>query len=132
MTRKDLGNSGFTLLEIMVAVSIIAIVFVSIFRMHSQTLSMSHSVRFFTSAPLLAQKVLAEAEAKSSEDLISDSGDFRDGFTGYRWRISVEDVESDILGETAKDLKKIDITVSDGNNENLYLLRTYRFIRIDE
>ena len=126
-TRNLQSDFGFTLLEIMVAVSIIAIVLVSIYKMQAQTISMNYEARFYATAPLLAQFKMTEQETKSLEDLTSDSGNFGDDFPGYSWSMAVDDVESEALGNTAKDLKKIDVTIFLNNDEFTYILRTYRF-----
>ena len=128
MIEKRIQITGFTLLEIMVAVSIIAIVFISVFKMHTQTISMSSDVRFYTTAPLLAQSKLTEYELKSVDDLSDDTGGFGEEYPGYSWQVSVNDVESEVLEDTAKDLKRIDVSVS-FNEENAYQLRSYRFFR---
>ena len=121
------GCKGFSLLEVMVAMAIMAIVLVAVYRMHSQTLSMAAASQFQTEAPLLAQRKLAELEA--SEDAIGpDSGDFGDDFEGYRWTVEVEDVISEALGEISQDLKRIDLTVS--SDGGTFELRTYRFSRV--
>jgi len=124
-----LKNKGFTLLEIMVAISIMAIVLVTVFKMHIQTLSMNTAVRFHTTAPLLAQKKIEELEIDSSIDQLADSGDFGAEFLGYTWKASVEEVQSDILEEDAESLKKVEIAVSFNNDELVYRLRAYRFIQ---
>jgi general secretion pathway protein I len=126
-TRNLQSDFGFTLLEIMVAVSIIAIVLVSIYKMQAQTISMNYEARFYATAPLLAQFKMTEQETKSLEDLTSDSGNFGDDFPGYSWSMAVDDVESEALSDTAKDLKKIDVTIFLNNDEFTYNLRTYRF-----
>lgn len=120
---------GFTLLEIMVAVSIVAIVLVSVYKMHAQTIWMSSTIQFHTTAPLLAQQKLAEFETISSYRQISDSGDFGDDFPGYAWRLSVDDTDSELLGSVAEDLKRVDITVTFNQGENSYHVRAYRFDR---
>ena len=122
-------TSGFTLLEVMVAIAILAIVLVSVYRMHSQTLAMSTAARFYTQAPMLAQSKLAQIEVDSSGITGTDSGDFSDKFPGYTWRLSTEEVASEALGEIAADLKRIDLTVVLNNDEYIYNVRTYRFIR---
>ena len=121
--------AGFTLLEVMVAMSIMAIVLVSVYRMHSQTLTMNTANRFYTQAPLLAQSKLAQLEAGGSEIITGDSGDFGKEFPGYSWNVSVEDVSSEALGEVASDLKRIDLMVSFNNNEYTYNVRAYRLMR---
>ncbi|MFO7972965.1 MAG: prepilin-type N-terminal cleavage/methylation domain-containing protein [Desulfobacterales bacterium] len=55
-------DSGFTLLEIMVALSIIAIVLVSVYKMQAQSISMIYASKFYATAPLLAQLKIAEVE----------------------------------------------------------------------
>jgi len=126
---KPEPEAGFTLLEIMVAVSIVAIVLVSVYKMHAQTIWMSNTIKFHTTAPLLAQQKLAEFEATSSHQQISDSGDFGDEFPGYAWQLSVDDIESELLGSVAEDLKRVDVTVTFRQNENSYHVRAYWFDR---
>ena len=122
-------NKGFTLLEIMVAISIIAIVLVSVYKMHAQTVAMNYEVRFYTTAPMLAQLKMAEVESESLEDMGDDSGDFGDEFLDYRWNIVVDDVESEALGNIAKNLKKIDLLISLNNDEFVYNLRAYKYLK---
>jgi len=120
---------GFTLLEVMVALSIIAIVLVSVYRMHAQTVSMNNEVRFYATAPMLAQIKMAEIESESLKDIGDDSGDFGDEFPDYRWNIVIDDVESTELGNMVKDLKKINLLISSSNDEFIYSLRAYKYLR---
>jgi len=120
---------GFTLLEIMVALSIIAIVLVSVYRMHAQTISMNNEVRFYATAPMLAQIKMAEIESESLEDMGDDSGDFGDEFPNYRWNIVIDDVESTALENIIKDLKKIDLLISSNNDAFIYNLRAYKYLK---
>jgi type II secretion system protein I len=120
---------GFTLLEVMVALAVMSIVLVSVYRMHSQSLAMNTAARFYTQAPMLAQSKMVEIEAFSSSAFPEDSGDFGEQFPGYGWQASIADVTSEILGEVAEDLKRVDITVSLNENQFVYTLRAYRFQR---
>ena len=108
--------------------AIMAIVLVSVYRLHSQTLSMATANRFYTQAPLLAQSKMAQLEAMDSDPVSGDSGDFGDKFPGYGWSISTEDVSSEILGEAAENLKRIDVTVTLNENEYGYTVRLYRMM----
>ena len=128
-TKTYRSSTGFTLLEIMVAISIIAIVLVTVYRMHAQTISMNFISRFYTVAPVLAKKVLTQNETKTIDELADDSGDFGKEFSDYKWQVSVKEVESDALGEIAKDLKQIEVTVTLNEDEDVYTLRSYRFFR---
>jgi len=121
-------EQAFTLLEVMVAISIIVIVLVSVYRLHAQTISMAEAARFFTVAPLLAQSKIAELEIKSADELTNDSGDFGDDFPTYTWTATVDSVESELLGAVAEDLRQIDVSVILNNGESVYSFRTYQFI----
>ena len=120
-------RSGFSLLEILVAMSIIAIVFLSIFKMHKQTISMNQAAKFYTLAPILAQNKIVELELRTAYESIYDSGVFGDNYPGYRYNISIDDADSEFPGYAAGDLKKIDVTVFVDIEELSYSLRTYRF-----
>ncbi len=128
-TRDLHHDCGFTLLEIMAALSIIAIVLVSVYKMQAQTISMNHEARFYATAPLLAQLKIAEIEIENPGEQTDNSGDFGDEFPGYRWNVVIEDIESELLGNIAKNLKKIDVNVSFNSDEFTYSLRTYRFMQ---
>jgi len=123
------SGSGFTLLEVLIAMAIMAIVLVSVYRLHSQTLSMATANRFYTQAPMLAQSKMAQLEAASAEMVSGDSGDFGEKFPGYSWSVTTEDVSTEALGEVAGDLKRIDVTVTLNENEYEYSIRSYRLIR---
>ena len=120
---------GFTLLEVIVAMAIMVTVLVSVYRLHSQSLSMTMATRFYIQAPELAQQKLAEVEAASLENTVTDSGDFGENFPGYTWQLAVEAIDSEMLGEVSRDLKRIDLTVAYHQNEFTYQVRTYRFVR---
>lgn len=128
-TRNQKPADGFTLLEVMVSVAIISIVLVSIYRLYSQSLTMNTEARFYTQAPMLAQSKLAEMEAGEDAEFTGGSGEFGENFPGYSWKVSVEDVGIEALGEISQDLKEIDVTVSFNENEYVYNLRTFRFLR---
>jgi general secretion pathway protein I len=128
-TRLRQPVSGFTLLEVLIALAIMAIVMVSVYRMHSQTLSMASANRFYTAAPMLAQSKMAQLEATPADVISGDSGDFGDKFPGYSWTVSTEDVASEMLGEITEDLKRIDVTVTLNENEYQYTIRSYRLMR---
>jgi len=119
---------GFTLLEIMVAVAIMAIVLVSVYKLHAQTISMNLSARFYTTAPLLAQRTLAEIQTFPDRWGVVSDGDFGDEFPGYRRQVSISDINAEILGDAAKDFKKIDVTIAFNRNEFVYTLRTYSIL----
>ena len=122
-------SPGFTLLEVMIAVAIIAIALMAVLGSQSQGLSLAGESRFNRTATLLAQGKMAEIEAvKDQRDLNSDSGDFGDEFPGYVWQLSVNEVLFDGAEKISDRLKQIDLEVSWGSDELYqYRLRLYRF-----
>jgi prepilin-type N-terminal cleavage/methylation domain-containing protein len=124
------SHRGFTLLEVMVALGIMAIVLVGAYRLQSQTITMSMESRFHTQAPLLARSALTQLEQSKEREMASSQGDFGREFPGYQWRITVAEAPSQVLGpELSRDMKRIDVMVTLNNGEYSYGFRTYRFRR---
>ncbi len=112
------------------ALGIMAIVLVSVYRLQSQTITMNVESRFYTQAPLLARAVLTRLEQSKERELMSDQGDFGREFPGYQWKITVAEAPSEALGaELSRDMKRIDVQVSLNNGEYSYEFRTYRLAR---
>jgi len=117
------GKKGFTLLEVMVALAILAIALVAVFQLQSQNLSLAEEVRFLTTASLLAQGKMAEIEAIKLKDLRAGEGDFGDEFPDYRWRLEVKDT-------VLTTLKKIELTVQNLRLKarGAYTIELYKFV----
>jgi len=125
--------SGFTLLEVMVALGIMAIVLTSVYRLQAQTLSMSLESRFYAQAPLLARSALTryeETARREQRPLATDQGDFGREFPGYAWKITVDEAPSQALGaDISRDMKRIQVIVTLNGGQFAYGMRTYRFVR---
>jgi general secretion pathway protein I len=121
--------SGFTLMEVLVALSIMAIVIMAIFRLHSQTIDMARDSDFWVTAPLLAGGKMAEIETRFPDVAPAGQGDFGDAHPGYTWQATVAEVASETLGNVAEDLKQIDVTVTFDEGKRTFNLRGYRFVR---
>ena len=121
-------RAGFTLLEVMIAVAVIAIALVAVFGSQSQSLTFANEAKFNTTSALLAQKKMAEIETKRPLDMSSASGDFGEDFPGYQWDLRVGDIS--LAGtSTIEYLKQVDLTVFWGDREQYqYKLRLYRFV----
>ncbi|MCF8111613.1 MAG: prepilin-type N-terminal cleavage/methylation domain-containing protein [Desulfobacteraceae bacterium] len=85
---------GFTLLEVLVALSVIAIAMVSILRLQSQTIGLCEAVKFYSTAPFLAQTKIADVLMDSRSYTAGASGDFGREHAGYIWQVEVS--ESDL------------------------------------
>jgi len=130
------NQKGFTLLEMMIAMSILTIAVVSIFKLQGQSVKMITSVRFYTQAPLLARLALTRFEAKlvaEDPELESDSGTFGDGFPGYEYNIVASEIE-ECEGEEeeyefiTKYIKTVDVEVTWEELGISYSLHTTIFI----
>jgi prepilin-type N-terminal cleavage/methylation domain-containing protein len=121
------SDRGFTLLEVVIAVAIIATGFFAVYSLHVQTLSAAEDVRFYIKAPLLAQEKLTDAEA-NLKDLADGSGDFGEDYEGYTWKMTVSNVTSEILGATTEKMKKIELQISLNDGENSYDITAYRYV----
>ena len=122
-------QSGFTLLEVMIAMAIIAIALVAVFGSQSQSLSLANEAKFNTTAALLAQSKMAEVETLDPGDLVSGSGDFGEDFPDYHWDLYVSDVEFAGAEEVSEHLKQIDLSLSYGEHGKYkYRLTLYRFV----
>ena len=124
--RNHRGISGFTLLEVLVALAVLAIALISIFKLQGQTLQMSAQARFLTVAPHLAQAKLAEIELQDFKEIGDGSGSFPDEHADYNWTVTVEEIPTDLITDRNYHLVRINVNIShpDGNS---YQLRTYRF-----
>ena len=122
------GN-GFTLLEVLISISIIAIALTAVYGTHSQTLSMAGAIHFYATAPLLAQGKMAEMRLRPADELSDDSGDFGELFPSFSWQATVSDVESELLERTKEDLKRLDVTVYLEGDQNAFTLTQYLFVR---
>jgi general secretion pathway protein I len=119
-------DSGFTLLEVMVSIAIIAIVLVSVMRLQGQTVGMNESFRFYTQASLLADARMNEVLADSDTAGGPSSGDFDEAFAGYAWEVERETVFIDIPDGDEIELEKIAVTIMLDNGRMNYRLHRFR------
>lgn len=115
---------GFTLLEVMIAMAILAIALVAVYQSQSQSVSMASDSRFLTTASLLAQSRMAEIDATATLQAINTDGDFGDAFPDYRWQMEIGNVEEIPL------LRRIILTVTHGRmtKRNTYRLTLYKVV----
>ena len=123
---KNLLDRGFTLLEVMIAVALIAIALVTLLGSQSQSVFFANSAKFETMAALLAQSKMSEITIQAADSLSSDSGDFGEDYPGYAWEATVSDVSIEGLDAISDYLKQIDLAVTWGALS--YNLRLYHYV----
>lgn len=100
------NQKGFSLLEIMVAVTILATSFVILIGSQSSSLRASQRAERLTTATLLAQQKMAEYEIQLQQDIDrrkfprdekEETGTFDEPFEDYRWLWKIKKVELPVL-----------------------------------
>ena len=111
------GGKGFTLLEVMVAVAILAIALVTLLGSQSRSLSVDEVARFQTRAALLARDRMTRLLLEDPAGLGADEGDFGDRAPGYFWRLETRSVGGEESGiENGDDLlTELILTVGKGD-----------------
>ncbi|MBF0411985.1 MAG: prepilin-type N-terminal cleavage/methylation domain-containing protein [Desulfamplus sp.] len=137
------SNQGFTLLEMMVSISILALVLVAVFQIQSSTLRLSVSGEFYSTASHLARKKMADIEQILNDPSMSNelsanqiSGDFGDQFSGYKWEclissfdISGSQIPEEVIAKSElQQLKNITIQIS-YKDELSFKISSWRFIQ---
>jgi len=122
------GEKGFTLLEVMIAVAILAISLTSLFGSQSASVALVTESRFNVQAPLLAKKQLAELIA--ADEIYQAGGDFGEEFPGFQWELVVEEAYlglSEVLQQLDGRMWNLKMTVTCGEDALFsYELDTYR------
>ncbi len=121
------SDDGFTLLEVMIAFSIISLVLVGIFQLQAQNIALGGYARFNAIAPMLARQKAAEILSDPEDFLTAGEGDFGEKAPGYRWTTEISEIATDYFGELAKRIKKIDIYIEPEDRSAHYHLQTYCF-----
>jgi general secretion pathway protein I len=99
------NTKGFTLIEMMIALTILALVVAAVAHALSQGLALAHRIKKETTLSLLAQSKMAEIES-ARVTAGSGRGNFSGNFSQYSWQVTVS--ESGIPS-----LKKVEVTVMD-------------------
>jgi len=123
------NNRGFTLLEVMISVAIIAFVFVSIFKMQSSNIDLATAGNFNTLAQMLAKKLLNDVEQDLAE-WSEFEGDFSDNFPGIQWRLEISEsffeIDDFISEDNQERFKKIEIEILSSSGSRSYKVNTWR------
>ncbi|BDD86649.1 prepilin-type N-terminal cleavage/methylation domain-containing protein [Desulfofustis limnaeus] len=115
---------GFTLLEVMIAIALLAIALTTLLGSQSQSMLAAEQADFSSQAALLARLKMTEIVAEGAA-LSESGGDFGDRFPGYGWKVETAPVavgEIETLAGLAGRLRRIDLTVHDEQERRSFTL----------
>jgi general secretion pathway protein I len=114
------GRGGFTLLEVMIALAILAMVGIAFLRAQATSVRLISESNQITQATLLAREKIAEMETIGFAEAGKQSGGGGDFFPGYRW-------EQVILPTEIPSLQKALVRVlwKEGTQERSFELTAY-------
>lgn len=90
MPRRRTQTTGFTLLEVMVALAIVSVALVSLLSLGNRSMAAQDRLQRLTQATLLAQGKMAETEVdarRGTLEKIPQQGNFAAPHADYRWRL---------------------------------------------
>lgn len=88
-SRKG-AQAGFTFMEIMVSLTIIAIAFPILLGLVGQSVSVASDSKFLLNAALLGQQKMADIFQQEASPSHSEQGDFGRDHPGFTWQLKVE------------------------------------------
>lgn len=94
MKYRTVRSDGFSLLEVMIALAIVAIALITLLGLSNRTVLVHDRIQNLTRATLLAQQLMSEQEVKSGNAVVigeTREGVFDDPFSKFSWRIYFED-----------------------------------------
>jgi general secretion pathway protein I len=94
MMSKRQCNKGFSLLEVMIALAIVAIALVALLGLTNRSILVQNRIQRLTQATLLAQQLLSEQELNVAGAQLNwepQEDEFAAPFAAFRWQISYQD-----------------------------------------
>jgi len=91
LNRKG-KDHGFTLLEIIICLGLIALVLVAVFHLQAQNLDLQSEAQFMTTATCLLQERLSQIQALEKIEEGTNSGDFGKDYPDYAYKQEVSEV----------------------------------------
>ena len=95
LPRQGGGAGGFTLLEVMISMAILAVSLVAILNLHSGAVRMYNHSKFLTVASLLARAKMVDVEEKLYDEDFPDfndeeTGTFeKEGYPNFKWKADI-------------------------------------------
>jgi general secretion pathway protein I len=119
------SGSGFTLLEVLVAIAVIATAMVSLLGLHGRNIQIIASDQHLARATILAQQVMTQALVSSEfPDPTQDRGDFADD-PAYHWALEILRGPNRDIEELTREIR-VSVWWSGGEDEAVTLATLVR------
>ncbi len=121
-------RSGFTFIEILVALAIAAIGLLGLLRLHLLSTAAADTAQAMTQAVFVAQEKIAQASTGDFPQQRTDSGTVERNGQDFAWRTEITDVSSTETGNlklTGLRQVRAIVTWHDGPNEKNVQMTTY-------
>ena len=131
MNINTKNKKGFTLIEVVISMVIIAIIMYAVISVFITAGVRGVNVEVFTIAQSLAEGKLEEIMSKPYADIVPSGGDFGGDLTQYQYQVEVDFVLPDNfdleppLGES-QGYKRIEVLIDHPNLENTIVLKSVR------
>jgi general secretion pathway protein I len=114
------SERGFTLLEVMIALSILAVTFVVLLGLRNRDIMQHQEARYITEATLLAQQKISEVEMAGFPDLGTTGGNFAEPNENYDWTETISSTPFEFAREI-----RIDVGWKEGEHRNSVAIVTF-------
>jgi len=121
ISSKKLSTKGFTLLEIIVAMGLIAIALVTVIQLHTHNIDLQTETQLISMANFLASARFAEIQSATDLQIGSSSGDFGEDHPMFTYKQEVESMVD------AENLYKVTVSIYTDDQETgkEFIFNTY-------
>ena len=95
--NRNRSDSGFTLIEVMVALSIIAAAFVTLLGTHAMSLNLAYKHKEQMLVTMMVRQKMEEVLTVPFDSIEDDTGDFGPAYAEYEWELDSESTDTDNL-----------------------------------
>ncbi len=124
--RVQLRQGGFTLLEVMVAVAILAMVLVTLLGVKNRSTEDVMLADHITTATLLAKRVMTDTLASGQLKETEDQGEFEeDEFQDYTWKKTISPMQLEGAGGVKITEVRVAVLWKEGMRQEMIELKSY-------
>jgi general secretion pathway protein I len=120
--ERTFNRSGFTLIEIMIALMVLSVSFVVLIGLRNRDLALAAYSHHMTEATLLARQRITEVSVAGFPDMGDSEGDFGEAAPGYRWKQQVKQTPFEVVRELV-----LAVVWNEGSREEEVRFTTYLF-----